>query len=341
MCTTKLIPEWDIQDAVVLSWPHTGTDWAPILEETEACYRAIAIEILKREKLILVGNTAVEARASLPLDLQSNCIAYPLKTNDTWIRDYGPLCCVDQQGKKVILDCGFNAWGLKFSSYMDNQVVRQLYQMGAFAPAVDYHNELGFIFEGGAIETNGAGLLMSTDSCLYEGNRNPQMQQLEIVNRVQSLMGGKQLFSLKNGSIPGDDTDGHIDTLARFIAPNLIAYVSPSDSNSYAYPSLLCMEQELRVFAQENALELLPLPDVGNYFDEDGELIPATYANFLFINQALLLPVYGRRTDSEAVALLQKALPDRTVCAIDCSVLIRQHGSLHCVSMQIPKGFLK
>ncbi len=340
MSQLQLIPEWAEQDAVLLSWPHEKTDWLPILDRVESCYRTIAIEILRRQKLLLVGNTAQKARLSLPQELQANCYAFPIETNDTWIRDYGPLACIDEENNKVIVDCGFNAWGLKFASNLDNNVLRHLYACGVFAPSVTYQNELNFIFEGGAIETNSRGILLSTDSCILEGNRNPQLTATEIKQKISSLLGGKILLSLCNGAIPGDDTDGHIDTLVRFIDPTTLVYVSPSDPQSTTYGTLLKMELELQQIANEYQLNLTPLPDAGNFIGREGELIPATYANFLFINGAVLLPIYNRPTDIIAMEQLQKALPNREICPIDCSSLIEQHGSLHCISMQIPKGFL-
>lgn len=338
--TFSLLPEWTLQDAVLLSWPHAETDWADVLPEVEQCYRQIATVILQRQHLVLVGNSATQARSSLPKELQSRCIAYNIPTNDTWIRDYGPLCCADSWGRQALVDCGFNAWGMKFAASLDNRVVRALHASEVFAPQVIYHNALDYFLEGGAIEVDGQGSLLTTASCIEEGNRNPAMKESERYAKLRALLGAEQVLVLHHGALPGDDTDGHIDTLARFIAPSEVAYVTPSEASSVAYEGLVAMEKELKVLAETHGWKLIPLPDVGNFHGRNGDLLPATYANFLFINGALLLPIYNRPTDADALRILQEALPHLEVVPIDCSILVEQHGSLHCATMQIPHGML-
>ena len=326
----RLIPEFEPQRAVLLSWPHPETDWAPILTETERCYRQIAIEILKRQDLIIVGPTAREACAQIPQELRSRCTAVTLPTNDTWIRDYGPLSLQGtRSGTRYAADYTFNGWGMKFPASQDNQVVRRLQsylQENGYA----YLNRLEYVLEGGSVETDGTTLL-STATCLYEPNRNPGRTKEAIEQELHALSGCRTVV-LNPGQLPGDDTDGHIDTLARFIAPGVVAYVAPTDPRSPSYEVLQRLESELRLYP----FQLVPLPDTGAvYSPYNGQLLPTSYANFLFINGALLLPVYGVPTDARATRILRNALPDREIVPINCAILTEQHGSLHCATMQL------
>lgn len=336
----RLPAEWEEQDAVLLAWPHPETDWRDTLDDVCRCYRTIAQEIISRERLILIGDAAQEAFGTFAPEWQKQTTILDCSINDTWTRDYAPLTVETPQGYEMV-DFGFNAWGLKFAAQYDNLVGRQLMQSPIPAEGVMHGNYQSFIFEGGSIESNGMGWGLTTSSCLWEANRNPSWSMSEIVEYVKKTLGLDALFVLNHGSIPGDDTDGHIDTLARFIGSHTIAYVAPTDPSSQAYPSLIQMEQELQQLAQEHNIGLVPLPDVGDFVGNDGTLIPATYANFLFVNGALLLPIYHRDTDLLAIEALQKALPERVVCPIDCRALIQQHGSLHCITMQYPKNSLR
>jgi agmatine/peptidylarginine deiminase len=195
------------------------------------------------------------------------------------------------------------------------------------------------VFEGGSIESNGAGVLLTTEECLLSKERNPQFSKQEIENYLKEKFGAHTVLWLSHGFLAGDDTDSHIDTLARFVDDHTIAYVQCNDENDLHYTELQAMERELQDFRMPNGkpYRLLALPMTPPIFDEDGERLPATYANFLIINTAVLVPVYNCATDAEALRILQQAFPTREIVPIDCSVLITQHGSLHCVTMQFPE----
>ncbi len=343
MCCSKgLIPEWYPQDAVLITWPHEKTDWAPILPLVEANYIALATAILRHETLVVITPLGRSIASLLPEELRYRLREIPMNTNDTWARDYAPLCVL-RGGKKEVVDFRFNGWGMKFASNWDNQVSRSLRQRGFFASDVVWNNQLMLVLEGGSVDANSRGEVLTTRRCLMEENRNAFVSdELQLASLIASSLSTEALIYLDHGAIEGDDTDGHIDTLVRFVSDDTLVYVSPTDPNSVNYQELLALEAELcdHPEVQRRGYRLVGLPDVGNLPDEEGEPMPATYANFLFVNGALLVPTYGVPQDAEALAILRELLPDREVVGVDCATLIRQHGSLHCATMQFPKGFL-
>jgi len=333
--------EWEDQDGVLLAWPHAGTDWAPLLAEVEPVFVRIAKEVSCRERLVIVAPQSAPVRAALAaagVDLtQVTLIERP--TNDTWARDFGPLA-IYEHDRPVLLDFGFNGWGLKFACDQDNQVTRRLAGQGVFG-TVPLHT-VGLIFEGGSIESDGRGTLLTTAECLLGPNRNPHLDRQAIERELLQRLGGERLFWLESGYLAGDDTDAHIDTLARLSPDDTIVYVACDDPADEHYSALKRMEGELRAFrtAAGEPFRLLPLPWPQAKFDDTGERLPATYANYLVINRAVLVPTYNDSADGRALAVIGEAFPGRDIVGIDCTPLIYQHGSLHCVTMQLPKGVL-
>ncbi len=332
--------EWADQSGVMLTWPHEGTDWADMLGEAEDCFIAIAKAIAEREKLLIVCQDR-----QILADRLRNCrienivfAEYPL--NDTWARDHGAITVMIDR-KPMLYDFTFNGWGMKFAANFDNQITSSLYKNGFFRSEVQYENKQHFVLEGGSLESDGEGTLLTTRECLLSINRNQHLKEAEIEKQLIDLFGLKQVLWLSSGSLAGDDTDSHIDTLARFCNPQTIAYIKCEDVNDEHYEALSIMEQELSLFRtlKREPYYLIPLPMADAVFHQKQRL-PATYANFLIINQAVLVPFYNSPQDQIAVKQLQKAFPEREIIGIDCSVLIKQHGSLHCVTMQFPKGVL-
>lgn len=339
-----LPPEWYPQSAVQLTWPHENTDWGYMLEEVTACFVNIATEILKRQKLIIVCNNSEEVKLELKgsSHLFSNLVCVELPTNDTWARDHSCISVLSGEHKKVY-DFTFNGWGLKFASDLDNQINRGLLKSQVYSSDIEFLNKKNFALEGGAIESDGKGTLLTTSECLLSPNRNSFMTKVEIENYLKSIFGLDRVLWLDNGYLEGDDTDSHIDTLARFCDEHTIAYVQCTDKEDVHYTPLKQMEEQLKSFVdyQGNPYNLIPLPMTKAVYDENNERLPATYANFLIINEAVLLPVYNDEVnDKVAYDMLSKAFPEREIIGIDCSSLIRQHGSLHCVTMQYPLGFI-
>ena len=336
--------EWESQSFVHLTWPHAGTDWADMLDEVSECFVSIAREIVKREKLLVVCADENSVRQQLR-DLPQDKITYvEIPSNDTWARDHGGIT-VMEDAKPIVLDFTFNGWGMKFPANLDNQITRQLFEKNIFPDNVKYQNRLNFVLEGGSIESNGQGTILTTAECLLSENRN-NLTKEEIEAKLKEYLGAERILWLHHGYLAGDDTDSHVDTLARFCSPDTIAYVKCDDENDEHYAELKKMEEELKHLCLHSSspspLEsdlgrgicLIPLPMADAVYDENGDRLPATYANFLIINGAVLMPTYRSPKDEIARQQLQKAFPDREIIGIDCTVLIKQHGSLHCVTMQ-------
>lgn len=336
----RLPAEWEQQDGILLAWPHPATDWAPLLDEVRTVYAHLINTITRFEAVLLAAPEPGEARAWLQqagVALERVTIV-AADTNDSWTRDSGPITVL-VNNQPVLLDFGFNGWGLKFAAQHDNLLTRRLKAQGAFAPRV---NTIGLILEGGSIESDGAGTILTTSQCLLSPNRNPQLDRSELDSALQSLFGACQVHWLEHGHLAGDDTDAHIDTLARLCPADTIVYAACDNPADEHYQSLKQMEAELqglRTLAGQ-PYRLLALPWPTACFDDDGHRLPATYANFLIINNAVLVPTYGQPTDNGALAMVGLAFPGREIIGIDCRPLIKQHGSLHCITMQLPKGVL-
>lgn len=332
--------EWHPQEAVMITWPHRDSDWAPMLEDVTRTFLAISKEILRREKLLALVPPDLDITPLFTEEERMNLITVEILSNDTWARDHGPITLF-RDGSPVVTDFGFNGWGLKFAADRDNLINGELFSKGIFHPSATYQNRLNFILEGGSLESDGEGTLLTTSACLLAPNRNQPMTQQEIEEALKEMLGIGRVLWLNNGYLAGDDTDSHVDTLARFCDSHTIAYVKCDDVADEHFESLSAMEQELRDFvtAAAEPYRLVPLPMADAVYS-DGERLPATYANFLILNNAVLIPFYGTGKDETARHQLQQAFPDREVIGVDCSSLIRQHGSLHCVTMQLPKGVL-
>lgn len=336
--TQPLLPaEWAPQSGVQLTWPHAGTDWAYMLDEVQACFLRIAREIAARQRLLIAAPDPDDVKRQIAGTVRmDNVRLVQCPTNDTWARDHGAITLLCD-GQPRLLDFKFNGWGLKFAADKDNLITRRLVEAGALHGA--YENRLGFVLEGGSIESDGCGTLLTTSECLLSPNRNGQMTQTEIDAYLRRTFGVRQVLWLDHGYLAGDDTDSHIDTLARLCPQDTIAYVKCTDPQDEHYEALGRMEAQLRAFRTPGGepYRLLALP-MADAVVEDGERLPATYANFLVLNTAVLYPTYDQpHNDRRAAGVLAQAFPGREVVGLDCRALIRQHGSLHCVTMQYPE----
>lgn len=330
--------EWAPQRGVQLTWPHAQTDWAYMLEEVQACFANIAREIARRELLLIVTPEPEQVRQQISGCVNMDNVRFmPCDTNDTWARDHGPITLIDPDGRPLLLDFKFNGWGLKFAADKDNLITRRTLEADLLQGT--YVNRLNFALEGGSIESDGRGTLLTTSECLLSPNRNGQMNRAEIEAYLKEQFNLRQVLWLDHGYLAGDDTDSHVDTLARLCPDDTIAYVRCTDTTDEHYEALLLMEEQLKTFRtpEGKPYRLLPLP-MADAIVEDGERLPATYANFLVMNGAVLYPTYNQpANDAQAAQVLQEAFPGREVVGIDCRALIRQHGSLHCVTMQYPE----
>ena len=334
--TNKIFPaEWAPQQFVQLTWPHADTDWAYILEEVQDCFRNIACEIAKRQRLVIVAPNIDDVRRQIAYSVNmDNVTLVEIPSNDTWARDHGGIT-IFEDGKPVVLDFQFNGWGLKFAADKDNLITERLHRAGhLFGELRSCRN---FVFEGGSIESDGEGTLLTTSECLLSPNRNATMTRGDIEAYLLDTLGAKRLLWLDHGYLAGDDTDSHIDTLARLCPDNTILYVKCDDEANEHYEALRSMEEQLKTFRTLDGkpYRLIALPMAHPAYEED-ERIPATYANYLVINGAVLVPTYATELDAIALAQVQQAFPNYEIVGVDCQALIRQHGSLHCVTMQYP-----
>ena len=337
----RLPAEWEEQSAVLIAWPHKATDWNYMLEEVENCCKEVAKAIVEDETLIIVSpepNAVKQQLADLP---QSKLKIYPISTNDTWARDFGPISVLCNN-LPVLYDFKFNAWGLKFAANFDNLINSNLYKAGAFGET-RLINHLNLVLEGGSIESDGNGCILTTASCLLSKNRNGEFKKNEIEKYFFDNFGTKKVLWLNHGFLEGDDTDSHIDTLARICPGNTIMYVECNDINDCHYTELHEMKKELEQFtdADGNKFKLVKLPMPRPIYDEDNYRLPATYANFLITNKSVLVPTYGQPdNDNQALEAIKTVFHDKEVKGIDCNALIKQHGSLHCITMQLIKGII-
>ncbi len=334
-------PEWAEQDAVMISWPHAATDWDYMLPQVTACYLDIARAISQAEPLLVVTPHAAETQQLIDRELGHTphpitCLGCP--TNDTWIRDYGAITVL-RGGMPEPIDFKFNAWGMKYASNHDNQVNRNLDLAETFARPLA--NRQGFVLEGGSIESDGNGTVLTTSMCLLTPNRNGQLGKQEIEAELKARLGARKVLWLDHGQLPGDDTDGHIDTIARF-APNRTILFAGGAMADRDNPELAAMRQELQAMtdADGNPYNLVEVPLPAPVIDEDDQRqLPATYLNFLVVNGRVIVPTYGQPMPDElALRIMRMAWPQHEVVGVDCSALVRQNGSLHCASMQFPRG---
>lgn len=342
MNRNELPPEWSEQSAVMLTWPNAENSWRPSLHAVEQSFIAIAKNAAEYEEVVISClsedhvqhvKTALK-RANVHM---SAIHLYAIPSHDVWVRDHGPITVVNSEHPKL-LNFTFNGWGNKYPAERDNAITESLHRLGAFQK-----NELetiDLVLEGGSIEVDGHGTLLTTRSCLLAKNRNPHLSEAQIEAQLKELFNVQRILWLDHGYLAGDDTDGHIDTLARFTDPHTIAYVTCDDPEDEHYDALQKMQQQLRSFVdyQGQPYRLMPLPWPKAKCSEEGERLPATYANFLIINRAVLVPIYDDFADEVALQQLQNCFADRKIIEVPCRSVIEQYGSLHCVTMQLPKG---
>lgn len=328
--------EWHPQSFIQLTWPHQDTDWSYMLDEVEECFLNLAREIASRQPLLLVAPEFPKALENFKF--KENVFYVECPTNDTWARDHGFISLLNEQEEVRLVDFCFNGWGMKFAACKDNLINSQLVKSSLLNGT--YQNCRNFVLEGGSIESDGEGTLLTTSLCLLAPNRNDTLDKQEIEDYLKKSFNLKQVLWLDHGYLAGDDTDSHIDTLARLCPDHTICYVQCTDTEDEHYTELKKMEEQLKEFRtlDNEPFRLLGLPMPEAIFDEDGERLPATYANFLIMNDAVLYPTYDQpENDHKAACVLQEAFPGKEIVGVDCRALIKQHGSLHCVTMQYPR----
>ncbi len=341
----RLPAEWEPQSGIQLTWPHANTDWKPYLEDITKVFVNMAKVITNEELLTVVTPETETVRKQLSKELTAaqlnNVIFYDIDSNDTWARDHAPLTLVSDDKETCILDFKFNGWGDKFEWTKDNMITSQLNNKGAFNSG--YECDTDFVLEGGSIESDGKGSIFTTTFCLMAEHRNQPLTREEIEERLLKSLHAKRIVWLDYGQLIGDDTDGHIDTIVRLAPNDTIVYNGCDDESDEQYNDFNSLEEQLRQLKtlDGEAYNLLRLPMPDAIYD-DGERLPATYANFVITNKSVICPTYSQPIkDNIAMKVLQRAFPNHNIVGIDASVVIKQHGSLHCLTMQYPEGTLK
>ncbi len=355
--------EWEPQSLVMLTWPHQATDWLPFLNDITETYVLMTEAITRYENVVIATPHPVKVGAllggRLSKEQMTRVYICHCKSNDTWARDHGPITLKERTadgkgGALTMLDFKFNGWGEKFNAELDNRITRQLHADGAFdtekggTPRLADNDD--FVLEGGSIESDGEGTVFTTDFCLMAPNRNQPLDQQEIEEELRYRLKAKRIVWLHHGTLIGDDTDGHIDTIVRLAPDNTLLYHKCDDKKDEQYADFAALEDELRTLrtAEGQPYRLIALPqpraiyDNGDTLtdtpDEGTERLPATYANFLIINGAVIVPTYAQPdNDSKACEAIAQAFPGRDIIPIDSRTIVRQHGSIHCCTMQVPE----
>jgi agmatine deiminase len=329
--------EWEKQQCVLMSFPHEETDWHNANDEKEleaslSPFIRIAQAIAYGEAVYIICKDKNKI-ASLFCSTR-NMTFIEIPTNDTWIRDYGYIT-IKEKDEKQLLDFTFDGWGDKFEARLDNSVNQHLHNKGYMGTTP--LKTIDFVLEGGSIESDGEGTIMTTSACLCNPNRNGGLSKEAIEKKLHATLGASMVLWLDYGCLAGDDTDSHIDTLARFVNTTTIVYVKCNNKEDEHYESLKMMENELRNFrTKENKpYTLIPLPMTDAIYNSKQERLPATYANFLISNDALLYPTYSDKNDKIVHEIFIGLFPDKEIIPINCLKLIEQGGSLHCSTMQI------
>jgi len=337
---TRFPAEWETQSAVLIAWPHQTGDFSNRLATVEQSYAFIANTISQYQMLVIVcKDTVHEQHIQGLLGGTGNIRFIHAQTNDIWVRDTAFLT-VEQDGLPTLLNFTFNGWGEKYPHDFDNALNHTLLNHTLFQATP--HQDIAFILEGGSVESDGRGTVMTTKQCLLNPNRNRGLSQQDIESQLRQHFGAERVLWIDQPNLSGDDTDAHIDTLARFCTADTIAYTSCDNENDPHYASLKNMEAQLQALrtTSDAPYQLIPLPMPQPVFDEEGQQLPANYANFLIINSAVMVPVYDDPNDAVALQRLAGCFPNHTLIATPCRPLVHQYGSLHCMTMQFPERAL-
>jgi agmatine/peptidylarginine deiminase len=342
--------EWFPQSGVQLTWPHAGTDWHDYLSEITDTYIKLTAMIAEHESVVITSpdreHTLKVLNKSLNESLMNNIKVYEIDSNDTWARDHGLITLVPksatavQKGYCHLLNFCFNGWGKKFPADLDNAISEKLYFKGALCGMLEDHNDI--VLEGGSIESDGKGTIFTTSCCLLAKNRNQPMSRKGIEKALKQTLQAERIVWLNHGQLMGDDTDGHIDTIVRCAPNDTLLYIGCDDNIDPHYDDFKALEAQLQSLKtlKGTPYRLLKLP-MADAIYEDEERLPATYANFLIINGAVIYPTYNQKdNDDKAKEIIQQAFPDRKIVGIDARTVIRQHGSIHCLTMQFPQGVI-
>ena len=334
--------EWAPQSAVQLTWPHENSDWNYCLDAITLTFVELVRAIVPFEPVLIVTPNVEQTRARLMADLSADLLTdlkfVQAASNDTWARDHALITLQGKNGNLFLNFC-FNGWGEKFPSDLDNAINRRVFEAGILDGRMEEHAD--FVLEGGAIESDGKGTVFTTSQCLLAPRRNQPLGQKEIEQKLKEFLRADRIVWLDYGNLTGDDTDGHIDTIVRCAPDDTLVYVgceNPDDEQYHDFQMLKKQLEDLQTTSGK-AYRLLELPMPEPIFDEEGNRLPATYANFLIVNNAVICPTYNQPTlDRQALEVIAEAFPNRKIIPLDARTIILQHGSIHCLTMQFPAG---
>jgi agmatine deiminase len=331
----RLPAEWEPQQALQLTWPRRDGAWGARFAEIEREFDALADAVAEWQPLLIACADADSAHR-LRRRLGSAASVHVLPSNDVWVRDHGPIGVHAAGADAVLLDFRFDGWGGKYPADDDDRLCARLHAAGAYGARALHR--LDWVLEGGSIDTDGAGTLLTTRECLLTRSRNPGRDQVWFEARFAELFGTRQVYWLDHGWLAGDDTDAHVDMLARFVAPGTLVHTACDDPADPHYPALRAMGEELAALrdASGRGVTCVPLPWPAACCDAAGERLPLSYANISFINGALLVPVYGVGADAAALSVYRDLLPDRQIIPVPARALIEQRGSIHCATQHLP-----
>ncbi|NGP52640.1 agmatine deiminase family protein [Thioalkalivibrio sp. XN8] len=328
--------EWAPHQATWISWPHNPDTWPGVLQQAEAAMAQAVTALAAGETVrinVLDAEHEAHVRGLLGAIAETPAVVFhAIPTNDAWCRDHGAIFVRDDAGELAAVDCGFNAWGGKYPPWdLDDAVPAQM------AAALGLRRfEAGMILEGGSIDVNGAGTLLTTEQCLLNPNRNPGLDRADIEARLELLFGARQVLWLGDG-IVGDDTDGHVDDITRFVAEDTVVTAVEPDPADPNHAPLAENLERLRAMRLPDGRPLriieLPMPEP---VELEGDRLPASYGNFYIANQVVLLPVFDQPRDAEAARILQPCFPDRRVVPIRANELVVGLGAFHCLTQQVP-----
>ncbi len=329
----RLPAEWEKQEMILMAFPHSKTDWADDIQSAYSIFVKIASAICYNQKLIILIPQEDKEKIRDMFCYHDRISFVPYETNDTWIRDFGAIS-VYHDRTRVIKDFQFNAWGRKFEYEKDNKATKYLHKNWHFGLSMLEIAE--YVLEGGSIDSDGAGTILTTKKCLLNPNRNGDISMQGVEDILNRHLGVDNVLWLEYGYLAGDDTDSHIDMLARFVSRETIVYVKCEDRDDEHFEELEKMEKELKSFRTKEGkpYELVALPQPKAIY-KDGQRLPASYANFLITNHAVILPVYKDESDKIVIEIFKKLFPTREIIPLDSRRLIEQGGSIHCSTMQV------
>jgi len=335
--------EWEPHEATWLSWPKDPLTWPNRVPQAQEVFAQMIEALTPNEKVhLLVDDERMEEEVRKKLSLKKvnkeNLLIHRIKTVDSWIRDYGPnflVGAVREPPLQMAYNCWiFNAWGEKYETLMaDNGLpkrIASLLHLPIFEP--------GIVLEGGSIDVNGRGTVLTTEQCLLNKNRNPQLSKHEVENYLKDYLGVSRALWLGEG-IVGDDTDGHIDDITRFVAEDTLVTVIEEDPTDENYKPLQDNLSRLKSMKDQDGrpLKIVTLPMPGPVLDDEGGRLPASYANFYIANRVVLLPLYRHSNDQKAMEILRGLFPRRQIVGIECNELVFGLGAIHCATQQQPK----